>query len=238
MAAHGVPAGSRRCAMAMGKGTDEGVRGLFLTLEGIDGCGKTTQSRLLAESLEAMGIETLCLREPGGTDVSERIRSLVLDPACEGMADECELLLYEASRAQLVREVIGPALAMGRLVVCDRYLDSTLAYQAGGRGLPESVVASANAVGSCGVVPDRTILLDVDPEIALTRATRGGTDRLEAEGLAFQRRVRERYLRLAHDEPARVVVVDATGTPGEVRARVAAALADLVPGLPQEGDDA
>ncbi|MDD6359664.1 MAG: dTMP kinase [Parafannyhessea umbonata] len=206
-----------------------GRRGTFISLEGIDGCGKSTQATLLADRLEAAGHEVVRLREPGGTAIGEKIRKILLDPQNGAMADECELLLYEASRAQLVREVIAPALARGAVVVCDRYLDSTYAYQAGGRGLDASLVSRCNELGSCGVLPDRTLVLDLDCEDALARATAGGADRLEQEGMRFQERVRAAYLRLAKAEPARVRVVDAAGSVEDVAGRVDAALRDVVP---------
>ena len=203
------------------------MRGIFITLEGADGCGKTTQVGPLADALAAGGREVVRLREPGGTPISEKVRALLLDPANAAMAAECELMLYEASRAQLVREVIEPALARGAAVLCDRFYDSTYAYQAGGRGLPDELVRRANALGSCGLAPDRTLVLDLDPELAYARATAGGADRMEAEGLAFQRRVRDAYLRLAAEEPDRVRVIDASGEKDEVTARLLAAVADL-----------
>ena len=204
------------------------MRGVFITLEGADGCGKTTQAGLLADALAARGREVVRLREPGGTPISEKIRALLLDPANAEMCPECELMLYEASRAQLVRQVIEPALARGAVVLCDRFYDSTRAYQAGGRSLPEDLVRRANALGSCGLDPDCTLVFDLDPELAYARATAGGADRMEAEGLAFQRRVRDAYLRLAQAEPARVRVVDASGEREAVAGRALAAIADLV----------
>lgn len=203
------------------------MRGVFITLEGADGCGKTTQAALVAAELEARGREVVRLREPGGTAISEKVRALLLDPANAEMVPECELLLYEASRAQLTRQVIEPALARGAVVLCDRYYDSTFAYQAGGRALDDALVRRANALGSCGVSPDRTLVLDLDPAVAYARATAGGADRMEVEGLAFQKRVRAAYLRLAAEEPERVRVVDALGEKDEVADRVLAALADL-----------
>ncbi len=200
------------------------MKGTFITLEGIDGCGKSTQAKLLVEALRRSDAEVVALREPGGTPISEKIRALLLDPKNAEMAAECELLLYEASRAQLVREVICPALERGATVVCDRFYDSTYGYQHGGRGLDEQLVDTCNRLGSCGVNPHCTIVFDLDPAEALARATKGGADRLEAEGLAFQRRIRDAYLRLAQREPERVHVVDATGTPSEVFARVAKVL--------------
>lgn len=206
-------------------------RGVFVSLEGVDGSGKTTQAALLVEYLEGLGVPTVSVREPGGTAISERIRALLLDPSAGSMAPECELLLYEASRAQLVRDVIEPALAAGKVVVCDRFFDSTYAYQAGGRGLPGELVRTCNRLGSCGVVPDRTIVFDLEPEVALARATKGGADRLEAEGLRFQEHVREAYLELALAEPQRVRPIAASGTVDEVSTRLEHALIDLIPQL-------
>lgn len=204
------------------------TRGVFITLEGADGCGKSTQAALVADALAVRGHEVVRLREPGGTPISEKVRALLLDPANAEMAPECELLLYEASRAQLTRQVIEPALARGAVVLCDRYYDSTYAYQAGGRGLDEALVRMANTLGSCGRVPDRTLVLDLDPALGHARATAGGADRIEAEGLAFQERVRAAYLRLAAAEPGRVRVIDASGEKDEVLARALAALEDLL----------
>jgi dTMP kinase len=202
---------------------------LFITLEGIDGCGKTTQAKKLADALSRTGGEVVLLREPGGTAISERIRELLLDPENAGMSPECELLLYEASRAQLVREVIKPALERGAVVVCDRFYDSTYAYQHGGRGLSAQLVKASNELGSCGVVPTCTVVFDIDPKLALARATKGGADRMEAEGLAFQQRIRDAYLQLAASDKRRLIVVDASGTPDEVYDRLVGALAETLP---------
>lgn len=207
------------------------MRGTFITLEGADGCGKSTQVALLADAIQAAGREVVRLREPGGTSISEKIRALVLDPDNAEMAPECELLLVEASRAQLVRQVIEPALARGAVVLCDRFYDSTYAYQAAGRALDARVISQANALGSCGVTPDLTLVLDMDTKDALARATRGGADRLEAEGVAFQERVRQGYLDLAAAESGRVHVVDATGSTEEVLGRLVDEAAPLVDGL-------
>lgn len=201
------------------------ARGTFIALEGVDGSGKSTQASLLVERLRQEGREVVALREPGGTPISEKIRALLLDPENAEMAGECELLLYEASRAQLVREVIEPALLRGAIVVCDRFYDSTHAYQHGGRGLSDALVSRANELGCCGLSPDVTLVLDIDPAAALARATVQGADRLEAEGLAFQQRVRKDYLALAKADPSRVCVVDAAGDPALVAGRIDAALA-------------
>lgn len=202
--------------------------GLFITLEGVDGCGKSTQGALLANALEAQGHEVVRLRDPGSARLSEKIRLLLLDPGNDDMCDECELLLYEAARAQMVRELIEPALARGAVVVCDRFYDSTLAYQSGGRGLSAEMVDMANRLGSCGIVPDVTLVFNLAAEEALARATHEGADRLEGEGMRFQRRVAQGYLQLASENPNRVRVVDGVGSVEVVHARVVTALADVV----------
>jgi len=203
------------------------TRGVFVTFEGGEGTGKSTQIRLLAERLEAAGLRVLMLREPGGTRVGELVRELLLDPAHGAMTARAELLLYEASRAQLVGEVIEPALSAGEIVLCDRFADSTIAYQGYGRGLPLDEVRALNAAATAGLVPDRTIVLDLDAEHGLARATGEGADRLESEAAAFHERVRDGFRTLAAEEPDRVRLIDATGAPDDVGARVAAALADL-----------
>ncbi len=213
------------------------MSGLFITLEGPDGCGKTTQTTRLNTALLEAGYSVCRLREPGGTKVSEKIRTLLLDTANAGMCSECELLLYEASRAQLVHEVIEPALAADTLVLCDRFFDSTYAYQAGVRGLLDSLVRQANTLGSLGRKPDRTLVLDMPVEQSFARATATGVDRMEAAGLEFQQRVRSAYVRLAKEEPKRVKLVDATGSPEEVFVRVCRALADLLPTLAEARDE-
>lgn len=211
-----------------GVGDGASGRGLFLTLEGADGCGKSTKGAWLVRDLAAAGVACTLLRDPGSTEVSERIRRLLLDPAST-MADGCELLLYEAARAQLVEEAIRPALARGEVVVCDRFCDSTLAYQAWGRGLPEDEVRAANALGSRGLVPDRTVVFDLPVASSFERATRHGVDRMELAGLPFQERVRAGYLAIAAAEPGRVRVVDASGSKERSYALMLRALADVLP---------
>lgn len=193
------------------------MAGKLITLEGIDGCGKSTQAALLARALELSGADVLRLREPGGTAISEKVRALLLDPANSEMGDVCELLLYEASRAQLVHEVIAPALAAGRMVVCDRFYDSTTAYQAFADGLNRNMVQEANALAVNGHHPDLTLVYDLDVEEALRRRCgRAAEDRLELKGLAFQAKVAEGFRVLASEEPARVKLVDAAQGVDEV----------------------
>ena len=189
----------------------------FITLEGIDGCGKSTQARLLAAALEHAGCAVLRLREPGGTEISEKIRALLLDPANAAMSETCELLLFEAARAQLVEEVIVPALAAGQVVVCDRFYDSTTAYQAFADGLDCSMVRSANAlaVGEC--TPRLTLVYDVSVDEALARrAARAGQDRMELKGDVFQESVAAGFRAIAKLEPERVKLNDASAGVAEV----------------------
>lgn len=195
----------------------------FITLEGIDGCGKSTQARLLAAALEHAGCAVLRLREPGGTEISEKIRALLLDPANAAMSETCELLLFEAARAQLVEEVIVPALAAGQVVVCDRFYDSTTAYQAFADGLDCAMVRNANAlaVGEC--TPRLTLVYDVSVDEALARrAARVGQDRMELKGDVFQESVAAGFRAIAKLEPERVKLIDASVGVAEVFAQTVA----------------
>jgi dTMP kinase len=187
---------------------------LFVTLEGIDGSGKTTQAELLAK---ALGEDTVLVREPGGTVASERIRELVADPDVR-LEPVSELLLFCASRAQLVAEVIRPAIEAGRDVVCDRFSDSTAAYQGAARGLSVEVAVTVSELATGGLRPDVTVLLTIDPERAAARGV--GDDRFESEGLELQRTVAEAYGRLARGDPSRIRVVDGEGDIEAVHARV------------------
>lgn len=185
-------------------------RGLFITVEGIDGCGKSTQAALIAAALEAAGRDVLRLREPGGVTISEKIRAILLDPANAEMGDVCELLLYEAARAQLVHQVIRPALAAGKTVVCDRFYDSTTAYQAFADGLDRGMVSQANELAVDGCRPDLTLVFGLPVEDALRRRSgREAEDRLELKGLEFQERVAAGFRAVAADEPERVKLIDA-----------------------------
>ena len=192
---------------------------MFVTLEGIDRSGKTTHAKLLADSL---GPEARLVREPGGTGAGESIRELLKNPGVE-LSERAELMLFSAARAELIAEVIEPALATGRDVVCDRFMDSTVAYQGVGRGLGAEFVERVNGlvVGSC--VPDLTILLRLDPEVAAARHG-DGSDRFEREGIAFQREIAAAYDELAERHAQRIIVVDAARDVGTV----AAELRDLV----------
>jgi dTMP kinase len=200
-------------------------RGLLVTFEGGEGSGKSTQIALLTDALKAVGLDVIIMREPGGTLLGEGIRTLLLDPGSYGKVDmRAELLLYEASRAQLVTERIRPALATGEVVICDRFTDSTLAYQGFGRGLPLEEIAPLNSMATGGLQPDLTIVLDLPVEMGLARATAQGADRLEAEEIAFHERVRSGFLELAAAAPDRMVVVDATGSTDDVHKGVMAAI--------------
>lgn len=181
---------------------------LLITCEGIDGCGKSTQAALLRERLTGGGIPSVLFREPGGTGIGEKIRAILLDVSHAGMSPEAELFLYLAARAQITGERIRPALAAGKTVIMDRFIDSTSAYQGAARGLGIERVRSLNLIAANGLVPDITLLFDCEPAAAFSRLTKEH-DRLEAEGIAFMARVRDGFLSLASAEPSRFVVLDA-----------------------------
>jgi dTMP kinase len=187
---------------------------VFISLEGVDGSGKSTQAKLLAE---ALGPETLTIREPGGTGAAERIRELLADPALE-IDPFAELLLFSAARADLVARVIRPAAEAGRHIVADRFADSSVAYQGGARGLGTSHVLSLTDTVIDGLWPDLTVLLRVDPEVGLGRAD--GEDRFESEGVELQHAVAEAYEEIAIIASDRVVAIDASGSVEEVHERV------------------
>jgi dTMP kinase len=200
-------------------------RGRFITVEGGEGAGKSTQIARMIARLRAAGLEPLATREPGGTALAEEIRALILAPREERVEPVTELLLIFAARAQHVRGVILPALQAGRWVVCDRFSDATLAYQGSGRGMDDATIRSVDAIARAGLAPDLTLLLDVPVERGLARASaRGAHDRFEQERVDFHERVRGAYLAIARAEPERVRVIDAARPEQAVAADVEAAL--------------
>jgi len=203
--------------------------GRFITFEGVEGVGKSTQLAQLQAALEAAGRTVVATREPGGTPLAERIRALVLHDRSEAMPDAAELLLMFAARCVHTENLIRPALARGAWVLCDRYTDATYAYQGGGRGVPDEAIAPLARIAQRGLVPDLTLLLDAPVATALprARARTAPADRIEAETHGFFERVRARYLERAALEPARVRVIDASGDIATVAARVRAAVGTL-----------
>lgn len=210
-------------------------RGKFITFEGSEGCGKSTQIQRFVASLESRGLEVIQTREPGGTVVGEKIRQILqFDPETADLTDETELLLFAASRAQLVRYVIEPALKSGKWVVADRFLDSTAVYQGVGRGLDLSSVQSINRFAVGETMPDLTILLDLDVTIGHARAvaaSNGKQDRMEDQPIQFFEAVRQGYLDLAKEEPERIAVIDASKEIDEVTAKIDACFAERLGGV-------
>ncbi len=205
------------------------MKGLFITFEGIEGCGKSTQVHKLKEHLEARGHRVNLTREPGGTPIGEAIRAVLLAPASAAMADATELLLYQAARAQHVAERIRPALEQGVIVVCDRFADSTTAYQGAGRGLPSDEIERLQGLATANLAPDLTILLDLPVEEGLKRAMNTGEfDRIEREAVDFHRKVRQAFLRLAEKEPQRVRTIDGLLPVDEAAAQIAALVEPLL----------
>jgi dTMP kinase len=197
-------------------------RGLFITFEGPDGSGKSTQARMLAERLRGEGRVVLESVEPGGTPIGQKIRRILLDPANQELTPAAELLLMFAARAQNVEQWILPALAQGKIVISDRFTDSSIAYQGAGRGLGSSTVLELDRISCKGLVPDLTICVDIDTETGLARAlARGGKEtRLEEQTIEFHRRVRDSYHQLAQSEPRRFRLIDGRGTREAIAAMV------------------
>lgn len=205
------------------------MTGLFITFEGPDGAGKTTQLRLLAEYLEEGGYTVRRTREPGGTVLSDQIRGLLLDPAYQGMDERAEALLYMAARAQHVAELIAPALERGEVVISDRYADSTLVYQGVARNLNRTALVNINTFATSGLTPHLTILLDGDVSVLGGRlAGRGCHDRIEQEAAAFHEAVRQGFLALAAAEPERIKVVDGAGGITEIHQAVLAVVDEFL----------
>ncbi len=215
------------------------MAGTLITFEGIEGAGKSTQIELLATRLKERGTSVLCTREPGGTQLGEEIRDLVLNPTHEEISPIVELFLMEAARGQHVTTRIIPALKKGRVVLCDRFADSTLVYQGDGRGLDWKMIEEMNQVAAQGLQPDLTILLDLDVATSLERTAQrsgrgpssghpsqahGGASRFDLEEVDFHERVREGFLKIAKNDPDRVRVVSSAGTPKEVHERIWRAL--------------
>lgn len=208
------------------------MRGRFITLEGIDGSGKSTQRELLARELRRRGLDIVVTREPGGTAIGEGIRQLMVSDATAHIAPATELLLYVAARAQHVAELIRPALEMGRIVISDRYTDSTVAFQGYGRGLELTMIEDLNNFATGGLKPDLTIVFDLDPKLARTRqgsrpigGLLGAFDEQHSE---FHDRMREGYSRMAQQEPSRVRIVDASGAVEDTHSKVLALLLPLL----------
>jgi dTMP kinase len=222
-------------------------RGLFITFEGSEGCGKSTQAKRLASRLEQAGRQVLVTREPGGTAIGEKIRDLLqFAPESFAMAAEAELLLFEASRSQLVREVIRPALEQGTIVISDRFFDSTTVYQGVARKLHPDIVATLNDFAAGDARPDLTIVLEVDIETARARMLRRvrpalAPDRMEQEPAEFYERVSAGYRELARCEPARVRLLDGSGLPDEIESEIWREVSERFPAMvapPQKGDPA
>lgn len=203
----------------------------FITFDGPDGAGKSTQLHAVAELLRGAGLSVLECREPGGTRVGEAIRSIVLDPANDMLDARAELLLYEASRVQVVEEVIRPALEVGTTVLCDRFWDSTTAYQGYGRGLDLDLIDQLNRFATAGLVPDRTIFLELDTEIGLARARGLTTDRLQDQGIGFHEATHGGFSAIAAADPQRIRVVQTSSSFVATTLAVIRELADLFPGV-------
>jgi len=201
---------------------------MFITLEGIEGSGKTTQIRHIADFLKRNGHDCVVTREPGGTAIGQKIRAILLDPESKDIAPLTELLLYTADRAQHIKELVSPSLSAGKTVLCDRYFDATVVYQGYARGVEVGLINRLHQLVLNGLKPDVTLLLDLPPEVGLSRAWKqinngkraGDETRFEEEMLSFHERVRAGYLELAHLEPERYRVIDASRSEGQVREEI------------------
>ena len=195
-------------------------RGIFITFEGVEGCGKSTHSRLLCDFLKGRGYSCFLTREPGGTKLGEEVRKILLHSDGIDISDLAELFLFEAARAQIVGESIKPGLAAGKIVICDRFSDATVCYQGYAGGVDLKAIETLNRVSSDGLKPDLTILLDVDTAMGLRRAKSKGIDRMERKKFAYHKRVRAGYLKLAKIYPKRIEVVKVAGTIKDTQTRV------------------
>lgn len=205
------------------------TKGLFITFEGIDGCGKSTQLRLLKGYFDSKNIDYVEIREPGGTVIGEKIRGILLDKKNDSMVPMTELMLFEAARAQIVEEIIKPSLASGKFVICDRFFDSTLAYQGYANAMGYDLVSSMNEIATGGLKPDVTFLLDIDPKTAHQRRIGRGEeeDRIELMGLGYQEKVRAGYLEI-ESKDSRVFRLDASMTPEDIFAIIKDKVWDLI----------
>ncbi len=216
------------------------MRGVFITFEGIEGSGKSTQISQTAKYLSEHNEAVTLTREPGGTAIGDQVRKILLDPANTGLAPKAELLLYAAARSQHLAQLILPALEEGKIVLCDRFSDATIAYQGYGRGLDVNLIRSLDVMVTDGMRPDVTILLDIDAAAGLARArgrnSRGGFEaeaRFENEHLSFHERVRRGYLELARQEPGRFRIVDASPSPDVIQNRIRQIIDDVLRKTPQ-----
>ena len=210
------------------------AKGKFIVIEGVDGAGKSTQAYLLSKYLAEQKLRVVPTREPGGTGIGERVRDVLLDPHGEELSPHCELLLYMASRAQLVWEIVRPSLERGYIVVSERYIWSSLAYQGYAGGLRTEDIEAIGQFATQGLEPDLTIVLDIDPEIAVRRekVTSGGGDvgydRIEKKGLEFQKKVRQGFLDIARHHPDKIKVIEAAGNPRQVLEQMKKLVASVV----------
>jgi len=205
-------------------------RGLFITFEGIDGCGKSTQLSIAAERLRGEGFPILVTREPGGTPIAEKIREILISPENSEMVNECELLLYLAARAQHVREKIIPALNEGKIVLCDRFQEATFAYQGFGRNFPLEYLKGLNNFATGSLFPDCTFIFDISESVSRNRleAMNKGKDRLEQNGLDFYRKIRNGYHQLASEEPKRIILLNGEKSVSEVSELVYSQIREMV----------
>ncbi len=195
-------------------------KGIFITFEGVEGCGKSTHSKLVFGYLKKQGYPTVYTREPGGTKLGEAVRKILLNSDGIRISDLTELFLFEACRAQIVKEVIKPALDKKNIVICDRFSDATFSYQGYGGGIGLKTVKTLDKIATCGLSPGLTILLDIDTSEGLRRARKKGIDRMELKDLAYHKRVRAGYLKLARDNPERIKVVEMKGVIEDIQAIV------------------
>lgn len=204
-------------------------RGIFITFEGVEGCGKSTHSKLIYRYLKKMGYPCLYTREPGGTRVGNKIREILLNPRNSGMDGVTELFLFEANRSQIVAEVIRPALRQKRIVICDRFFDATMAYQGYGAGLNKAVIKNMSSLATGGIRPDLTIVLDIDTKKGLYRATRlKRMDRMEGKRLSFHNRVRKGYRDIARKETRRVKVISTRKKVGKTQELIRQEVLDVI----------